>query len=51
MSDVPRKRLNADEKRALKAASAGKFVQQYGRKSNKRGGLVRPQRSEVQSRY
>jgi len=37
--DLPRKRLNTDQKRALKAASVKKFVQQYGRKSNKRGGL------------
>jgi hypothetical protein len=30
-----RKRLNASERRALKAADAMKFVQQYGRKAQK----------------
>ena len=34
-SDRPRKRLNADEKRALKAASVRKFVQQYERKAQR----------------
>jgi hypothetical protein len=38
MSDVPRKRLNADKKRALKTASVRKFVQQYERKAG-RGGM------------
>ena len=33
--DLPRKRLNADEKRALKAASVRTFVQQYERKAHK----------------
>ncbi len=32
---VKRKRLNAAERRALKAADAMKFVQQYGRKAQK----------------
>jgi hypothetical protein len=30
-----RKRLNAEEKRALKAASLQRFVQEYGRKAQK----------------
>jgi hypothetical protein len=33
--DLPRRRLNADEKRALKAASVRKFVQQYQRKAQR----------------
>jgi hypothetical protein len=33
--DLPRKRLNADEKRALKAASVRSFVQQYERKAQR----------------
>jgi len=32
---LPRKRLNGDEKRALKAASVKSFVQQYERKAQK----------------
>jgi hypothetical protein len=38
MEDAPtvkRKRLNASERRALRAADAVKFVQQYGRKVQK----------------
>jgi hypothetical protein len=34
-SAVPRRRLNADQKRALKAATLEKFVQQYARKAQK----------------
>jgi hypothetical protein len=34
-SAVPRRHLNADQKRALKAAKFGKFVQQYARKAQK----------------
>jgi hypothetical protein len=33
--DAPRKRPNAEEKRALKSASVRTFVQQYERKAHK----------------
>ncbi len=36
-SAVPKRRLNADQKRALKAARLAKFVQQYARKAQKSG--------------
>jgi hypothetical protein len=35
-SAVPRRRLNADQKRALKAATLERFVQQYARKAQKK---------------
>jgi len=31
----PKRRLNAEQKRALKAATVGLFVQQYGRKAQR----------------
>jgi hypothetical protein len=36
-SAVPRRRLNADQKRALKAAELAKFAQQYARPAQKSG--------------
>lgn len=35
LRDLPRRRLNADERRALKAASIRTFVQQYERKAHR----------------
>jgi hypothetical protein len=34
-TDEPRRRLNADEKRALKAETVRRFVTQYARKAQK----------------
>jgi hypothetical protein len=36
-SAVAKRRLNADQKRALRAAQFGKFAQQYARKAQKSG--------------